>query len=413
MEKMAKDFRNTIQHPTHKPINTEIINKISDINHNTVALTGLSHPVTEVKEQDQGYPRAYDLFPVVYENSYKHDSASDNAPEGQPDLYMFCPVGHDGDHFIPKDARLITDENEKEFISNTLFAGGWSTPFSYFTLNPRGVETPDTYVAPKKNPDDLKHGHQSQCFIAQGLTLELVEDYNQRTEQYNAGIHTVLKEIEHITSVELNDQFQAQLPAGEGYYMNSSTMTNDDGKAQYSISIRNNGNIDTMSAGQPLEIKSNDFFIAEQTDYSEHKITPNTATKQGQALAKTMDNVPEKPSLTDYPDLVADMPFKENKIDTLLNVNGNTPRIDTFDGHIILKYNTDDTTNTYFCPPDALPVPTEVFQWLQEDRADRQMGIRPPPQPEELKDDILALTPDDRLNGPDQDDDNNFGIPEL
>ena len=384
---MARDFERAAQKPTRKSIETELVKRISDSE--LIEHSGLSSPVIEVNEKIQNYPRAYNVVPQVYQTNYKYKDATDNSPDGKPELYMFCPIGHDGDHFVPQDARLIDDEKEEKFIGGVLFAGGWNTPSSYFTLNKRGVDVPNDYDPPEENTEHFYTSHLSQCFIAQGLTLDFIEDYNERSEKHDASVKNVVDELQRITSEELQEQFNVQIPQGEGYYMNSSVHSN--APNEYHISIRRNGDIDAMSAGQPLEIKSNNFFIAEETNSSEYRVIANTATNEGKKLNTLLNSVPEKPSLAEYPDLVGDMPFKENEFDSLLGVNGNIPSLDTFEGHFLLRYNTDDITNTEFCPPDAVPVPSEVFHWLRADREDRQMGVTPPPQPEALKDDIRAL----------------------
>ncbi len=363
---------------------------LSKLDNAVVDKTGLSSPVVQVKNDVQSHPRAYSHTPKIFVTQFKPRGAPDNSDKGKHDLYMYCPVGYNGEHFTPDDARLIDDPKEEQVIGNMLFAGGHTQPAELYSPKQHGVETPQDYQPIMEQGQYI--GHEKLCFIAQGATLDIVEDYEQRLQEFRAHAEKVLGEISRIVNEELSDTLLSQTGEGEGFYINTryNMRENEQGEIEFHISPRRNGQDHTINAGQPLELQDNDFFTVEEGT-GEYRVIPNTETKQGRGLSALMSAMPASPHFSDYPELVADLPFTPTNADRLLGTNGHVPRLDEFEGHKILIYSTDDEESCDFTPPDAVYLPATIINWLREDRGDMEMGVAPPPQPEELKQEIMEL----------------------
>ncbi len=396
---LHRDFYTEARGAGWKKLAVQLTDKVADWDIRRIEDTGQTHPVIQVKDDEpQGFPRAYAHFPQVYATEFKYKDAPDNGAQ-KYDLYMYAPVGYDGDHFAPEDARLIDDKREEQWVGNALFAGGWSDPISCFSLQARGVGVPDDYVKPEGQPQGYVPAHDKACFVALGETRAQLDDFEARQGAYQSAADDVMRRVDSIIKNDLGDMIRDQIDVMEEFYMNWSYAPSDEaeGKTAFQISVRQSGNVEPMQGGQPLTLSDNDFFIV-QAGHSrgEYNITPNLNTPQGQALAEVFDAVPPKPSLSDYPDLVADFPFTEEGYDAMLGVNGQVPRVQEFQGHKVLIYNTDDADYDGFCPPDSIALPAALYIWLNKDDEDARMGIEPPPAADELA--KLNETFETRLN---------------
>lgn len=371
-----------------------LIENIASIDPNIHETLGLNAPVIQVQDnQIQSHPRAYEQFPTIYENSYGI-AQEDGSTKDVVEMYMFSPIGYDGQYYEPQDATLLSDEKDIKRVEAMLFAGGWLTPAVISSQKQNGVEVPHDYEPIEDDAKLHASAHTRICFIAQGQTLVMLEDYDERVAEQRAATDLVMSRIDEIVKQDLREGFMAQIPQGEDYYINSMISQSDDvpPKNVYEISVRQSGNVGMMAAGQPLTMQDNDFFhVKNGHGRGEYVISPNTKTQQGRALKALMDDVPQKPHLSDYPSLVADLPFEEGGFDAMLGVNGHVPMMREFQGHKVLTYNTDDPQYDEFCPPDSIPFSAELYNWLQADAADQQMGISAPPAPDELVREIEML----------------------
>lgn len=384
---LHQDFYAQARGSGWKNLALALTDKVADWDIRRIEDTGQTHPVIQVKDDEpQAFPRAYAHFPQVYATEYKYKDAPDNGDQ-KYDLYMYAPVGYDGDHLVPEGARLIDDEKEEQWVGNALFAGGWSDPISCFSLQARGVALPDDYIKPEGAPQGYVPAHDKMCFVALGEARAQLDDFDARQEAYQAAANTVMRRVDSIINNDLDDAIREQIDVMESYYMNwsyASPRDNED-KTEFQVSVRQSGKVDMMKGGQPLTLSDNVFFtLKEGNGRGEYRITPNMDTPQGQALSKVFDAVPPKPSLSDYPDLVADFPFAEEGYDAMLGVNGQVPRVQEFQGHKVLIYNTDDADYDGFSPPDSIVLPTALYHWINKDDEDARMGIKAPPAPEEL-----------------------------
>tara|TARA_R110002072_G_scaffold179978_1_gene336102 strand:+ start:74 stop:1372 length:1299 start_codon:yes stop_codon:yes gene_type:complete len=349
---------------------------------------GLDHTVIAVtNDNPQSYPRAYEHKPVIYGTSYATKSADGGAMKKHLDLYLYAPIGYDGDHFVPDGARLIDDEKECEAVGGRLFAGGWSDPLTFFNRSPVGVAVPDDYIAFEVGEPPHRGSHAKLCFLVQGETAEIVDDYKDRMALYDQKTDDVMHRVKSIVENDLRSIIMPKIKGDSGYYVNMSL--NDQGMQ---ISVRRNGANEFMMAGQPIDLDDNDFFTVSAAAHShEYNISPNLKTKQGRELADAFAAIPLRPSLSDYDMLLADFPIEEKQFDAMFGINGHVPMLREIQGHDILVYNTDDTAVNGFCPQGSLQLPPSIFFWLDDDRADRQMDISPPPAPNALMDELRDL----------------------
>ncbi|MGH1403458.1 MAG: hypothetical protein ACRBDL_04385 [Alphaproteobacteria bacterium] len=378
---ITKEFTNGAKGLSKQDLGQKITESLQSLDAGLVRKTGLSSPVIQVKDtEQQAYPRAYTHTPQVYATQIN----------GQLDLYMYCPVGYDGTNFSPDDASLITDEGEQQKIGNMLFAGGWMDPISFYSLKPQGVDVPDNY----QRPDQFENApsHAKLCFIAQGRTLDMIEEYEERAMYHKQNVDCVMDEICRIVEAHLSEGLHAQLDEGESFYINKShsIARNKQDEIEFCISVCRGGETQMMQAGQSLTLEDNPYFCVEEKG-KDYRILPNMESKQGGKLFSLMQKIPPAPQISDYPELMADLPFTPGRFDVLLGVNGKVPRIDEFEGHKILIYNTDTVERGDFNPPDSVYLPSSVYQWLNADKEDETMGIEPPPQSGALREELTTL----------------------
>lgn len=349
---------------------------------------GLDHTVIAVKNDNpQSYPRAYEHKPVIYGVSNVKKSADDGAMKNHIDLYLYAPIGYDGDYFIPDGARLIDDEKERELVDGMLFAGGWSDPLTFFNRSPVGVDVPDDYIAFEAGDTPKHDAHAKLCFFVQGETAEIIDDYKDRLALYDQKTGDVMRRVKSIVENDLRPILMPKVEGDSGYYVNMSLNDQD-----MKISVRRNGSNEFMMAGQPIDLDDNDFFTVSAAGHShEYNISPNLKTKQGRELADAFAAIPLRPSLSDYDMLLADFPIEEKQFDAMFGIDGHVPMLREMQGYDVLVYNTDDTAGNSFCPHGCLQLPPSIFFWLDEDRVDLETGILPPPAPKVLIDELRDL----------------------
>ncbi len=338
--------------------------------------TGLGSPVVQVSHEKDSLPRAYREFPVIYQG------------DGDPPRYfMYVPTDYKGNHFTPADGVQLTRE-QTEKVDDMLFAGGWLGNAPLVSLKKTGVATPADYD-PLRNAflrKAQKDRHSQRIFIAGGESLAAVRDFERRTGEYQSSVARVQQAIETIAKTEFPALLE-NLPPGEA--LRASVRYSDggylNGKTQMLLSVRQEGKADIWQAGKTVPLASNDAYTLTPRHRGEYIVEPRRDTYAGKALAAIMDAVPKTPSFSDYPQIHADFTFYPNRFEAAFGISGTVPFTRKFGNNTILVYNTEDTETGDFTPPGATPLPLKAYKWLEADERDRNMGVAPPPMPNEIR----------------------------
>lgn len=338
-----------------------------------LAQTGLAAPAVQVQEGKDSLPRAYVEFPAIF-----------SSPEEEPRYFMYVPVDYKGDYFKPEDGAQVDDAKAAQ-IDDLLFAGGWLGNAPLVTMTKEGTATPADY-APAPEADGEKTTHTRRTFVAGGESLAAIGDYEQRQREYRAACERARKAIEKIAELGF-PELQETAPAGETLRASVSYRYGGhlEGKTEMLLSVRMEGTASMWNAGKTLPLQDNAAWTLKQSHGNEYVVEPRRDTPAGQALARIMDAIPSTPSLSEYPVLLGDFSFRASQIENALGVNGIVPQVRELGGKKILVYNTEDDDTRNFTPQGAKPLSTKVFNWLDADERDRNMGYTPPPMPPVVK----------------------------
>ncbi len=339
--------------------------------------TGLTSPCVRVFEGVQTFPRAYQEYPHIF-----------TSPEKNPRYFMYAPLDYKGDHFVPADSKRLSGKEEQK-TGDLLFAGGWLGNAPIVNMKREGVATPADYVAPSKGELRKEFSYLANdriTFLAAGQSLALVEDYRARTEDWKQQLKIACDAITAETE-KLKPVILAVLPAGEDVRISTSYnyAMNGGGKATLLLSARREGKVGLLSAGKTVNIPDSPAYTLGERNGGDYEVIPRRDTPEGRKLAALIDAIPQTPSLGDYPELCANYKINQTSVGKALGVNGAIPQAVDVEGYTVLLYNTapKDKKNP-FCPPGAKPFPVEVYEWLQSDKGDRNMGIALPPRPAEV-----------------------------
>lgn len=339
--------------------------------------TGLTSPCVRVFEGVQTFPRAYQEYPHIF-----------TSPEQNPRYFMYAPLDYKGDHFVPADSKRLSGKAEEK-TGDLLFAGGWLGNAPIVNVKREGVATPADYVAPSKSDLRKEFSYQSNdrvTFLAAGQSLALVEDYRARTEDWKQKLKTACDAITAETE-KLKPVILAVLPAGEDVRISTSYnyAMNGGGKATLLLSARREGKVGLLSAGKTVNIPDSPAYTLGERNGGDYEVIPRRDTPEGRKLAALIDAIPQTPSLGDYPELCANYKVNQTSVEKALGVNGVIPQAVDVEGYTVLLYNTaSKDKKNIFCPPGAKPFPVEVYEWLQSDKGDRNMGVALPPRPIEV-----------------------------
>ncbi len=347
-----------------------------------LTLTGLNSPAVQVFQGPQTLPRAYVEFPKIF-----------SSPKKTPEYFMYAPVDYKGRYFVPADAVLLTDK-EEQIINNRLFAGGWLGNAPIVSVKKPGVATPADYVAPSavKLRKAFSYAQNDRViYLAAGRSLEIVEDYRARTQDWESKIKAACRAIEAEAKKTKTDILLG-LPAGEDVRISATYSYSSGGgdKATLLLSIRREGKNSIWDAGQTVDALPSPAFHLSNREGGGDIVTVRTDTPEGKQLAALIDAIPLTPGLRDYPELFANFDIKHDQVSRTLGVNGVVPQAVEVDRRTVLVYSASPKNKeNKFCPPGAKSFPAEAYEWLRSDEGDRNMGITPPPMPKEIID-ILA-----------------------
>ncbi|MFN3827224.1 MAG: hypothetical protein ACK4NR_06320 [Micavibrio sp.] len=348
--------------------------------------TGLLSPATTVKQGHDTLPRAYNDYPQIYVSS-----------ETKLRFFMYCPIDYKGNHFVPEGGRLLEGQEEQN-IGTLLFAGGWLDNAPLFHQEKYGVAVPADYKkAPRGKVTDefervrLQNTHA--CYIAAGRSLQIIEEIEGFDQRFSQKCNKALAQIKAAVRKQFPDLLK-DIPQGEKLYINSSYgYGGHHGRGvEFSISVRKSGKVNIMDAGQPVEIKDSPYFTTTK-NYGEYVIAPRTDTKEGRKIAAAIAAIPQKTFIHDYDELRADFTPISDQISQMLGTDQPFPRSHRLEGFPFLVYGSKvrGKNKITFCPPDAIPVSTKLYEWLKADEADTNMGIALPPRPQSVLDELAKL----------------------
>lgn len=347
-------------------------------------LTGLKAPATQVFKGVQTLPRAYVEYPAIF-----------TSPEKEPRYFMYAPIDYKGEHFTPADSKPVTGKAAAA-VDNLLFAGGWLGNAPIVSVKKEGVATPADYVAPTQSELRKTFSYAPNdrvCFLPGGRSLEAVNDYRARTKEWERLIKKACRGIEEETAKQ-KPAILANLPAGEDVRISCTYSYSSGGgdKAQLLLSIRREGKDSMWNAGKSVDVPESTAYNIKRREGGEYIVTPRKDTEEGKKIAALIDAIPLTPGLRDYPELHANYKIKKDQIGQMLGVNGTVPQVTDAGGYTVLLYNAAPSSKKKsFCPPGAIPLPAEAYEWLKSNDGDRNMRVTAPPMPKEIAD-ILAAT---------------------
>lgn len=329
-----------------------------------LAATGLLSPAVCVYQAGPSCPRSYVEYPAIIAS-----------PQKAPRFFIYAPVDYKGNHFVPPDAKRL-DAKEQAAADSLLFAGGWLGNGPLLDMGKTGTALPADYSHVPSAAASFNDKNRSyRCYIARGESLKIVEDFNRRKSDYDARVTEAFDRVRDLAQA-LFPQVRAALDSPDEE-LNVSMMYgehNKDGdRSGVELTIR-------KKWGEAVAMPENPHFT---TDSKGHMYF-RTDTPEGRALKEWFDAMPARPGLSDYPRLHAAFSFERDDIDKMIGVNGIVPQALQFGHYTVLRYNTAAGDETPFCPPDALPLSTAAYMWLDADKSDANMGITPPPMPREI-----------------------------
>lgn len=359
-----------------------LIRRLSAEAPEVLALTGLNAATIQVMGGGKdALPRAYREFPQIY-----------LSPEEPPRYFMGVPVDYQGNFFRPQDAQLL-DNAETERAADLLFAGGWLGNAPLVTRKKEGVATPADYAPAKPSFHSAarRDTFTQRVFIAGGDSLKAVEDYERRKAAYEAAMSRAQSAVKTIAEMEFPKLLES-LPEGEGLRASAGATYGGymKGKTVITLSVRMQGRENPWNAGKTVPLADNEAYTLQPRHGGEYTVTPRRDTHAGRALAAIFDAIPKTPDLSEYPTLLADFTFYPNQFEAAFGMNDRTPHIRKFGGRTLLVYNSDESETGDFTPPGATPMPLKAFKWLEADEQDRNMGVTPPPMPQEISTQLTA-----------------------
>lgn len=336
--------------------------------------TGLRVATIHVREQKQHFPRAYEKFPQIF-----------LSPLDPPDYYMYVPTDYKGRHFVPSDARLL-DEKEERHVGHLLFAGGWIGNPPLLSMPENGVKTPEDFIPKTVFEREQWDQNELVCFIAKGRSLAIVQDLKARADVWKKKLDAACTAIKQEVEKTL-PQLLASLPKGEEVYISASYAYCSGKIPELLLSISRKGHGDIFAMGKKVPPVPSPAFHLVPREYGEYTVTARTDTPEGLEIAKLIADISATPWPGDYPELFAPFKIKEDQITKMLGVNGVVPRAATLAQNVFLIYNASTgEPRGNFCPPDAVPCPAEIYHWLFDDQNDRMINVIPPPMPKKVSD---------------------------
>lgn len=346
--------------------------------------TGLLSPATQVFKDRDTLPRAYIEYPQIFILATQ-----------KPRFFMYCPIDYQGHHFSPPGGRLITGKEETH-IGTGLFAGGWIYNAPIFSLAKTGTTTPADYRSPRpgKAKDEFERVRRQNtqiCFIAAGRSLEIVQALADFDKNFSRSCDKYLKLVKAAIKRQFPELLK-NLPQGEKLNINSSYgYGGHHGRGvEFEISVRPSGKVNIMDSCKPIKLLDSPYFNATPKN-NDYVITPRNDTPEGKKIAAAFAAIPQKTFIQDYPELQANFVPASDQISKMLGSDQPFPRIHHLSGFAFLVYGAKVKDKISFCPPDAIPVSTALYEWLKSDENDQTMGVPLPPRPQTVSTELARL----------------------
>jgi hypothetical protein len=262
-----------------------------------------------------------------------------------------------------------------------------------------GTATPSDYKPPRlgKAQDEFDRARRQNtqvCFVAAGRSLQIVQSIADFDKTFSQRCDKLLKTIKAAVKKQFPELlFLKGLPQGETLYINSSFgYGGHHGRGvEFNISVRQSGKVNIMAGGQTVRLQESPYFHATPKEGGEYTITPRTDTPEGARIAAAFKTIPQKTFIQDYPELQANFVPVSDQISKMLGSDQPFPRIHNLSGFPFLVYNAKIKEKINFCPPDAVPVSTALYEWLKSDEGDINMGILPPPRPQQITNELAQI----------------------
>ena len=336
-----------------------VVEKLEQENPDSLEAIGLKTGLTRVFEKASGILRAYDVKPAIY-----YDSFPDGEGGHIERVFLFSPIDHKGNYFKPEASKPI-EGDELEQVNSYLFAGGWSTPGCLLSEPDIGVGLPQGFDFEKDQVIGSSYkSPKTASYLPGGVFKEIVEEIERSDAQYRKDMDHLIEEIKRIYTQEMGDDLLAQTDGDE---YNFSTMHSLSGPLRLEVAPKGKW-------GDTLKTPENPWFTISRGNGHYHTIVPRTDTDEGQALAKKFEALKLPKELKDYP-VFAGLP---------------PAQIREVQGLKILKFQLKDDENATYLR-DCMAVNEQALSWMVEDIGDRNMGVSPPPVPENLQSDYNAL----------------------
>lgn len=330
--------------PDTNPQDASALEKISIPDYKAATDAFGADPIITAQQTKDGYPRTYQNWPYV-------DLLGDQ--KGVV-YYISVPKDYKDDIFRPTDSIRVTDYEYKNFSRST---GDMYEPHIHFP--PEGAPYPDdfTYTPPEGEPS-VKY------YRLAGRSAKIYEDFKAEKEKISKMRRDFIKAVgssgsygSHGAEITMVS-FANEVPKGwKSIRKSEGTIINDNGEHEKRLSF---------------------------------ECEPDLKTKEGRVLAKQMKSFPEEPDHFDLQERwTPDAPhMPPPKFD---HITGNDDTV---------HYDTSEIDGPFVPPPDAIEMPTAAYEWYKSNKLDMQRGIKPPPMPPELREQVDKQLAEKRKNAP-------------
>lgn len=308
---------------------------------------GFNHRAIQVKNYTGGLNRAYEENPSCY-----------IAPHKPHQIYLYAPIDYRGQHFVPKDATRLSDAEEKR-VGLMLWSGGWSNPITLLTGQRQGTALPGDFDPARHQTIEASHlgsdpARPYRFFKAAGETLTALTQKDRLKEQYQNSVQQLYTMVDGLKAAFIKAGAITAVSSEDEFYFNFMLGGDAEGQKKLELSARR------TDTGDRLDLRDNAWFTTK-----DDVITPNPATAEGQSLQAAFNAIPENPYARSY--------------------GLDQPVIRHFTDGIYLACPVPQDGTALTPPPGAIEIPQAAFLWMDADHTDLEIGITPPPAPEQLK----------------------------
>lgn len=286
-------------------------------------------PIIGVRKEKDAYPRAYREYPFVH---------------ALRDRFLIeSPADYKGNVFRPTESARLS---KKEYYDFRSMCGDMYEP--HMMLRHEGVPLPDDYVYQRPDNDRAERRY----FLPAGQSEKIYQDY--------------LKEKSKVS--KLREDF-IKAVGGSGSY--GFSMSGEMHHVEFSEKVPENWLKQSQHRASQMDDDGKIY------DVLKFDCVPDESTDEGRKFAKKMRSFPAEPTQDD--------------LQQRLGVTQGKLRLDDYNGRTLFRIDADGKTGALTPPPGAIELPSSIIQWQQADMMDKRCGIKPPPMPPELKEDIAEF----------------------